>query len=39
MSELSAFLADNELDELEDLLHDNGMELVRDLEGLGLEDF
>ena len=39
MSELSAFLADHELEELEGVLHDNGMDLIRDLEGLSLEDY
>ena len=34
MSELSAFLADHDLEELEDILHDNGMERIMDLSGM-----
>ena len=38
MSELSAFLADHDLEELEDILHDNGMERIMDLSGMDQSD-
>ena len=38
MSELGAFLADHDLEEIQDVLHAAGMERIEDLDRMGVDD-